>query len=92
MELTLRSREARKRTGREVSTAEYGLFFVKLDRVGNRDEYVAVFGSIRNVKLYMEQYNLRGVFKEYKSQVWLVKRLETLHTVYGSAVKMLDLG
>lgn len=92
MKLTLRSREARKGVGRAVSTAEYGLFFVKLDRVGDRDEYVAAFGSIRNVKLYMEQYNLKGVFKEYKSQVWLAKRLEALHMVYGVNVKMLDLG
>lgn len=90
MNLTLRSRKAPAGLGRGV--AEYGLFFVKLDRVGNRDQYVAAFGSIRNVKLYMEDTRVKGVFKEYKSQVWLVKRLEALKSTYGFDVTLLDLG
>lgn len=67
----------------------YGLLFVKLDRVGVRDSYVAAYGDIAKIHKYKNDFHLKGEVKEYKTQAWLVKRLESLKEKYDEDIKLL---
>jgi hypothetical protein len=67
----------------------YGLFVIKLDKIGPRDQYVAAYGTKKNVLHYKEYLNLKGDVKEYKKQGWLVRRLESLSVMYKEDIKLL---
>lgn len=69
---------------------KYGILYTELDRTDKINRLV-VWGDLRQVKLYQEQFNLKGKVREYKMEVWLVKRLEFLKGKYGDEVKLLYL-
>lgn len=67
----------------------YGLLFVELDSVYGERNFIAAYGNIKKVNLYKDECNLKGVVREYKTQQWLVKRLETIKDEFKEDVKIL---
>lgn len=77
--------------GIPLDTELFGLFFMELDMVDGRDSYVVAYGCPKKVQTYKEQVRGKGTVKVYKSQRWLVKRLETLKEMYGNHLTFLYL-
>lgn len=70
----------------------YGLLFAKLDVIDNKETYIAAYGDVAKVQAYQKNCYLKGEVKEYKTQSWLVKRLESLKGQYEDDVTILFLG
>ena len=73
----------------EIVETVYGLLFVELDSMYGERNFVAAYGDLKKVQHYKEECNLKGVIKEYKTQHWLVKRLEYLKEEYKEDVRLL---
>lgn len=69
-----------------METELYGFYFMELDEVNGRDSYIVAYGCPKKVQTYKEDIRGTGKMQVYKSQRWLVKRLEKIRDMYGDHV------
>lgn len=74
-----------------LETELYGFYFMELDEIDGRDSYVAAFGCPKKVQAYKEDVRGKGKIQVYKSQRWLIKRLEKLRDMYGDHLTFVHL-
>lgn len=67
----------------------YGLLFAELDSMYGESNYVLAYGDLKKVKFYKEDCRLKGEILEYKTQAWLVKKIENVKGTYKDSVKVL---
>ena len=67
----------------------YGLLFAELDSMYGERNYVLAYGDLKKVQFYKEDCRLKGEVLEYKTQAWLVKKIEKIKGTYKDSVKVL---
>lgn len=67
----------------------YGLLLAQLDSVYGERNFVLAYGDLKKVKYYKEECHLKGDILEYKTQAWLVKKLEKIKGDLRDEVKVL---